>query len=42
MAERAESRHTVEIAGGSHAISVSHAAETADIVLEAATATVGG
>ena len=35
MAERAGSRNTVEIAGGSHAIGVSHPAETAQIILEA-------
>ncbi len=40
MAERAGSRHTVEIAGGSHAIGVSRAAETTQIILEAANATV--
>ena len=38
MAERAGSRGTVEIAGGSHAIGVSHPKETAEIVLEAARA----
>jgi pimeloyl-ACP methyl ester carboxylesterase len=40
MAERAGSRRTVEIAGGSHAIGVSRAAETTQIILEAANATV--
>ena len=40
MAERAGSRSTVEIAGGSHAIGVSHPAETADIILAAARADV--
>ena len=40
MAERAGSRNTVEIAGGSHAIGVSHPAETAQIILEAANASV--
>ena len=38
MAERAGSRGTVEIAGGSHAIGVSHPQETAQIILEAARA----
>ena len=38
MAERAGSRHTVEIPGGSHAIGVSRPAETAEIILEAARA----
>jgi pimeloyl-ACP methyl ester carboxylesterase len=37
MAERAGSRRTVEIAGASHAVGVSHPAETAQIILEAAT-----
>jgi pimeloyl-ACP methyl ester carboxylesterase len=35
MAARADSRHTVEIPGASHAVAVSHPAETAQIVLEA-------
>jgi pimeloyl-ACP methyl ester carboxylesterase len=36
MAARAEAQHTVEIPGASHAVVVSHSAETAQIVLEAA------
>jgi pimeloyl-ACP methyl ester carboxylesterase len=36
MAERAGSRHTVEIPGASHAISVSQPGPTADLILEAA------
>jgi pimeloyl-ACP methyl ester carboxylesterase len=36
MAERAGARKTVEIAGGSHAIAVSHPKETAEVLLEAA------
>jgi pimeloyl-ACP methyl ester carboxylesterase len=35
MAERAGSRRTVEIAGASHVVGVSHPAEVADLVLEA-------
>ena len=35
MAERAGSRRTVEIAGASHVVGVSHPAEVADVVLEA-------
>ncbi len=38
MAERAEAKSVVEIAGASHAVGVSHPAETAQIILEAATA----
>jgi pimeloyl-ACP methyl ester carboxylesterase len=38
MAERVGTRRTVEIAGGSHAIGVSHPQETAEIILEAANA----
>ncbi len=38
MAERAGSRRTVEIAGASHVVGMSHPAETVQIVLEAATA----
>jgi pimeloyl-ACP methyl ester carboxylesterase len=38
MAERAGARRTVEIPGGSHVLPVSHPAETADFVLEAADA----
>jgi hypothetical protein len=38
MAERVGTRRTVEIAGGSHAIGVSHPQETAEIILEAADA----
>jgi hypothetical protein len=38
MAARAGSRNTIEIAGGSHAIGVSHPQETAQIILEAARA----
>lgn len=36
MAERVGARRTVEIAGGSHAIGVSHPRETTEIILEAA------
>ncbi|MEV4348242.1 alpha/beta hydrolase [Actinoplanes sp. NPDC049596] len=36
MAERAKSRHTVEIAGASHVVGISHPAETARLILEAA------
>jgi pimeloyl-ACP methyl ester carboxylesterase len=36
MAERAGSRRTVELAGASHALIVSRAAETAELVLDAA------
>jgi pimeloyl-ACP methyl ester carboxylesterase len=36
LAERANARRTVEIAGASHAVAVSHPAETADLILEAA------
>jgi pimeloyl-ACP methyl ester carboxylesterase len=38
MAERAEPRRTVEIAGASHVVGMSHPAETVQIILEAATA----
>jgi pimeloyl-ACP methyl ester carboxylesterase len=38
MAERAGSRRTVEIAGASHVVGMSHPAETVQIILEAATA----
>jgi pimeloyl-ACP methyl ester carboxylesterase len=40
MAERAGARRTVEIEGGSHAITVSHPEETAQLILEAATSRV--
>jgi pimeloyl-ACP methyl ester carboxylesterase len=36
LADRANARRTVEIAGASHAVAVSHPAETADLILEAA------
>ena len=36
MAERAGAKRTLEIAGASHAVAVSHAAETATLILEAA------
>lgn len=36
MAERAAARQTVEITGASHVVGISHAAETAEVVLEAA------
>jgi pimeloyl-ACP methyl ester carboxylesterase len=39
MAERAGSRRTVEIAGASHVVGMSHPAETVQIILEAADAT---
>ncbi len=38
MAERAGARRTVEIAGASHVVGMSHAAETVQIILEAANA----
>ena len=38
MAERAGSRRTVEIAGASHVVGMSHPAETVQLILEAATA----
>jgi len=38
MAERAGATRTVEIAGGSHAIGVSHPRETGELILEAARA----
>jgi len=38
MAERAGSRRSVEIAGASHVVGMSHPAETVQIILEAATA----
>ena len=36
MAKRANSRRTVEIAGASHVVGMSHSSETADLILEAA------
>ena len=36
MAERAGARRTVEIAGASHVVGISHPAETAELILEAA------
>jgi pimeloyl-ACP methyl ester carboxylesterase len=44
MAERAGARRTVEVAGASHVVGMSHPAETVEIILEATTATapVGG
>ena len=36
LAERAQSRRTVEIPGASHAVAVSHPNETADLILQAA------
>jgi pimeloyl-ACP methyl ester carboxylesterase len=36
MADRAGSRRTVEIAGASHVVGMSHPAETAELILEAA------
>jgi pimeloyl-ACP methyl ester carboxylesterase len=36
MAERANTKHTIQIAGASHVVGVSHPAETAQLVLEAA------
>jgi pimeloyl-ACP methyl ester carboxylesterase len=36
MAERAGARRTVEIPGASHAITVSHPKETAELILQAA------
>jgi len=40
MAERAEAHQTVEVPGASHAITVSHPTETAQLILEAATSPV--
>jgi len=37
MAERADARQTVELAGASHALSVSRPSETAEVLLQAAT-----
>jgi pimeloyl-ACP methyl ester carboxylesterase len=39
MAERAGSRRTVEIEGGSHAVGIPEAAQVAEMIMEAATAT---
>lgn len=39
MAERAGSRNTVEIAGASHVVGISHPTETAQLILEAARTT---
>ena len=36
MAERASLKRTIEIAGASHVVGVSHPSETADLILEAA------
>ena len=36
MAERANSKRTVEIAGASHVVGTSHPAETAELIAEAA------
>ena len=36
MAERADARRSVEIAGASHVVGISHPAETAELILEAA------
>lgn len=36
MAERAEARRAVEVAGASHVVGVSHPSETAELILEAA------
>ncbi|MBK4348791.1 alpha/beta fold hydrolase [Lacisediminihabitans changchengi] len=41
MAERAGSRKTVELAGGSHTVSIPEAAKLADLIREAAAATTG-
>ena len=38
MAERAGARRTVEVAGASHVVGISHPEETAAIILEAADA----
>jgi pimeloyl-ACP methyl ester carboxylesterase len=40
MAERAGSRRTVEIAGGSHAVGIPEAAQVTDLIREAAETTV--
>ena len=40
MAERASARRTIEIPGASHAITVSRPAETAQLIVEAATVAV--
>jgi pimeloyl-ACP methyl ester carboxylesterase len=39
MAERAGSRRTVEIAGASHIVGMSHPYEPIELILEAATST---
>jgi pimeloyl-ACP methyl ester carboxylesterase len=36
MAERANAKRVVEIAGASHVVGISHPAETADLILDAA------
>ena len=36
MADRANAKRTIEIAGASHVVGVSHPSETADLILEAA------
>ena len=41
MAERAGSRRTVELAGGSHSVGIPEAAQVAELIEEAAAATVG-
>ncbi len=41
MAERAGSRRTVELAGGSHSVGIPEAAQVAELIQEAAAATVG-
>jgi pimeloyl-ACP methyl ester carboxylesterase len=41
MAERAGSRRTLEIAGASHAVAISHPAETTELILEAARESLG-
>ena len=39
MAERANAKRTIEIAGASHVVGVSHPSETSDLILEAAAPT---
>lgn len=41
MAERAHAKRTVEIAGASHVVGISHPEETAEVILEAAQVHVG-
>ena len=42
MAERAGSRRTIELAGGSHTVAIPEARQVADLIMEAIEATRGG